>query len=98
MDYDSLNVIECLGSINLFFWFGGVYVFIVILARCFSCTKASNKKCCGKKYLSVGKARSISLRFLQGVFFEVTLSASIGMRMFKIWEYTNFPDRLSIDY
>ena len=37
-----------------------------------------------------------TLGFLQGIFFEVTVSLSVSMKIFEIYQYTNLADRFSI--
>ena len=92
LDYESINFIEGLGSINLCFWLGTLYlIFIAGLYRCkCQCT------CRGKNFFTPMSAWYSTLGFLQGVFFEVMVSLSVSMKIFSIYEYLNLADKFNI--
>ena len=81
-DYGSLNFIENLGSISIFFWIGSIYVlFVAISAK--MCGRLQTVKCLSN-IMKPMEAWYTLLGFLTGTFFELMLSMSIGMRNFKM--------------
>ena len=94
LEYETVNFIEGLGSIMIFFWLGAIYLIMVLIA------KVLNKQsCCCKKVpnsFSPLYAWYTSLDFLQGIFFEVMICLSVGFKMIEYRDYLNSADYISI--
>ena len=92
MNYETINFIEGLGSINVYLWLGTIYLIFILLLRLLKCKCTCRKK----KYFRPMSAWYKSLGLLSGTFYEVMVSLSISMKIFEIWQYTNSSDKLSI--
>ena len=97
LEYETVNFIEGLGSIMIFFWMGAVFLIIVLINKVLN--KMTGRRCCFKWFQNIFSpihAWYSSLDFLQGIFFEVMICLSIGFRMIEYREYLNSADYISI--
>ena len=93
LKYETVNFLEGMGSIALFFWIGALLLICVGVYWLF---RHSCQHWLIKKLFSPLTAWVVTLSFLQGTFFEVMISSSISFRMFEIYEYLNAADKFSI--
>ena len=93
LGYESLNFLEGMGSISLLILAGLLYILTMATLRVFKCNQKS------KRIESISAPMGLihkALSVVQGIFFEVVLCASVGMKMFTMLEYLNQPDEIAI--
>ena len=86
LGYESLNFLENIGSIAIMIVLGIVFIIVITVLRVCKMIKIS------KPIRLFHKASG----FVQGTFLEILLCASIGMKMFTMFEYLNEADKVAI--
>lgn len=95
LGYETINIVEGLGSICILAAIGFVYILIVLLFchnRCFINIKSPKiRSCCSRKTVFIKW-----LGFMQGTVFTMLICISISMRQLSILEYLNTADKVGI--
>ena len=95
LGYETLNFLEGMGSITILILLGVVYIFAMFILRIFGCNRRS------KTLETISAPMGIfhkTLGFVQGTFFEISLCASVGMKMLYMLEYLNKADKVAIGF
>ena len=96
LDYGSLNFIENLGSIIVFMWIGIIFFIAVIVLSLYRRKSKLRHPHCLKKRCRPFDAWYTALGFLQGTFFEIIVSLSVGMKILELHGYLNASDKFSL--
>ena len=91
LGFDSINFIDCLGSIIIFaiffiLWF---MIGLILLPMRFCCN------CC-KRYFKMDKIARNFMAFIDGTFYQILICVSISMAMIRYSSFYNDADTVSV--
>ena len=95
LDYESINFMESMGSISLWIWIGLIFALAVLILYISKVNLRSNMV---KSFFLPMSLAHISIRFMQATLYEIMISASIGVRIFKLHEYWNTADKVCVGF
>ena len=93
LKYESINFIECMGSIIIIVWVGVLFILLAAMVFSFKCKIKFKWLRNQLKPLSVWYS---ILGFFQGTFFELLICLSVSMKVMENSEFFNGPDKFSV--